>query len=182
MNDAKRVLEQAIDLWNTGDREGWAALYDADVEWEAPGWSAHLGTRRPQGEVLRRAARSGPRPFQHRRCAHCRRRRRRRGRAVYRHSHRDVAQSQRGRNPPDGQEPRFRLQRDLPRTRRQDHIDPPVLRPDGSTRATWAGASACCGLEPEQRQVLPVGRPDHPTGSWSAKAEPCPTPHPGRGT
>ena len=37
MNDAKRVLEQAIDLWNTGDREGWAALYDADVEWEAPG-------------------------------------------------------------------------------------------------------------------------------------------------
>ena len=37
MNDAKRVLEQAIDLWNTGDRKGWAALYDPNVEWEAPG-------------------------------------------------------------------------------------------------------------------------------------------------
>jgi steroid delta-isomerase-like uncharacterized protein len=37
MNDVKRVLEQAIELWNTGDREGWAALYQPDVEWEAPG-------------------------------------------------------------------------------------------------------------------------------------------------
>ena len=37
MNDPKRLLEQAIDLWNRGDREGWAALYDPSVEWEAPG-------------------------------------------------------------------------------------------------------------------------------------------------
>ena len=37
MGDAKRVLEQAIETWNAGDREGWAALYDEDVEWEAPG-------------------------------------------------------------------------------------------------------------------------------------------------
>src|SRR5262245_41603279 len=37
MNDAKRVLEQAIELWNTGDREGWAALYQPDVVYEAPG-------------------------------------------------------------------------------------------------------------------------------------------------
>jgi steroid delta-isomerase-like uncharacterized protein len=37
MSDAKRVLEQAIELWNVGDRENWAALYDEDVEWEAPG-------------------------------------------------------------------------------------------------------------------------------------------------
>jgi steroid delta-isomerase-like uncharacterized protein len=37
MRDAKRVLEQAIDTWNAGDREAWAALYDENVEWEAPG-------------------------------------------------------------------------------------------------------------------------------------------------
>jgi ketosteroid isomerase-like protein len=37
MSDAKRVLEQAIELWNAGDREGWAALYDENVEWAAPG-------------------------------------------------------------------------------------------------------------------------------------------------
>jgi steroid delta-isomerase-like uncharacterized protein len=37
MSDAKRVLEQAIEAWNAGDRERWAALYDDNVEWEAPG-------------------------------------------------------------------------------------------------------------------------------------------------
>jgi steroid delta-isomerase-like uncharacterized protein len=37
MQDAKQVLEHAIELWNVGDREGWAALYTEDVEWEAPG-------------------------------------------------------------------------------------------------------------------------------------------------
>jgi steroid delta-isomerase-like uncharacterized protein len=37
MSEAKRVLEQAIELWNAGDREGWAALYDENVEWQAPG-------------------------------------------------------------------------------------------------------------------------------------------------
>ena len=37
MNDAKRVLEQAIERWNATDREGWAALYTDDVVYEAPG-------------------------------------------------------------------------------------------------------------------------------------------------
>ena len=37
MSDAKRLLEQAIELWNAADREGWAALYTENVEWEAPG-------------------------------------------------------------------------------------------------------------------------------------------------
>jgi steroid delta-isomerase-like uncharacterized protein len=37
MSDAKHVLEQAIETWNVGNREGWAALYDENVEWEAPG-------------------------------------------------------------------------------------------------------------------------------------------------
>ena len=36
MSDAKHVLEQAIETWNAGDREAWAALYDENVEWEAP--------------------------------------------------------------------------------------------------------------------------------------------------
>jgi steroid delta-isomerase-like uncharacterized protein len=37
VSEPKRVLEQAIELWNASDREGWAALYDENVEWEAPG-------------------------------------------------------------------------------------------------------------------------------------------------
>lgn len=37
MSEAKRVLEQAIEFWNTNDREAWVALYDENVEWEAPG-------------------------------------------------------------------------------------------------------------------------------------------------
>ena len=43
MGGAKAVLEEAIELWNTGDREGWAALYHDDVEWEAPGGSRISG-------------------------------------------------------------------------------------------------------------------------------------------
>jgi ketosteroid isomerase-like protein len=41
MSDAKHVLEQAIETWNAGDREAWAALYDESVVWEAPG-GAHI--------------------------------------------------------------------------------------------------------------------------------------------
>lgn len=37
MNDAKTVLEQAIERWNETDRDGWAALYTDDVVFEAPG-------------------------------------------------------------------------------------------------------------------------------------------------
>ena len=43
MSEGKRVLEQAIELWNANDREGWAALYDENVEWEAPGGSRISG-------------------------------------------------------------------------------------------------------------------------------------------
>ena len=45
MSDAKRVLEQAIDTWNAGDREAWAALYDENVEWEAPGGARISGLK-----------------------------------------------------------------------------------------------------------------------------------------
>jgi len=37
MGEARRVLEQAIDHWNAGDREAWAALYAPNVVYEAPG-------------------------------------------------------------------------------------------------------------------------------------------------
>jgi steroid delta-isomerase-like uncharacterized protein len=37
MSEAKAVLERAIDHWNAGDREAWAALYAEDVVYEAPG-------------------------------------------------------------------------------------------------------------------------------------------------
>ncbi len=37
MSEAKHVLEQAIERWNSNDRDGWAALYTEDVVYEAPG-------------------------------------------------------------------------------------------------------------------------------------------------
>ena len=37
MSEAKKVLEEAIERWNATDREGWAALYTDDVDYEAPG-------------------------------------------------------------------------------------------------------------------------------------------------
>ena len=37
MSESKRVLERAIEYWNSGDREAWATLYAEDVVYEAPG-------------------------------------------------------------------------------------------------------------------------------------------------
>ena len=37
VSEARQVLEQAIERWNAGDREGWAALYTDDVVYEGPG-------------------------------------------------------------------------------------------------------------------------------------------------
>jgi steroid delta-isomerase-like uncharacterized protein len=37
MSDAKQVLQDAIDSWNSSDRTAWAALYTDDVTYEAPG-------------------------------------------------------------------------------------------------------------------------------------------------
>jgi steroid delta-isomerase-like uncharacterized protein len=43
MSEAKKVLEQAVELWNATDRDGWAALYTDDVVYEAPGGSRISG-------------------------------------------------------------------------------------------------------------------------------------------
>lgn len=43
VTEAKETLEQAIERWNAGDREGWAALYTDDVVYEAPGGSRISG-------------------------------------------------------------------------------------------------------------------------------------------
>ncbi len=37
MNQAREVLEQAIEYWNAGDRDAWARLYAEDVVYQAPG-------------------------------------------------------------------------------------------------------------------------------------------------
>jgi steroid delta-isomerase-like uncharacterized protein len=37
VSEAKKVLEQAVERWNSTDRDGWAALYTDDVVYEAPG-------------------------------------------------------------------------------------------------------------------------------------------------
>ena len=37
MSEPKKVLKLAIERWNAADRDGWAALYAEDVEYEAPG-------------------------------------------------------------------------------------------------------------------------------------------------
>jgi hypothetical protein len=43
VSEAKKVLEQAIERWNATDRDGWAALYTDDVDYEAPGGSRISG-------------------------------------------------------------------------------------------------------------------------------------------
>jgi len=37
VSEPKKVLKLAIERWNAADRDGWAALYAEDVEYEAPG-------------------------------------------------------------------------------------------------------------------------------------------------
>jgi len=37
VSEPKKVLELAIERWNAADRDGWAALYAEDVDYEAPG-------------------------------------------------------------------------------------------------------------------------------------------------
>lgn len=37
VSEPKKVLELAIERWNAADRDGWAALYTDDVDYEAPG-------------------------------------------------------------------------------------------------------------------------------------------------
>jgi steroid delta-isomerase-like uncharacterized protein len=37
VREPKKVLELAIERWNAADRDGWAALYTDDVDYEAPG-------------------------------------------------------------------------------------------------------------------------------------------------
>ena len=37
MSEPKKILELAIERWNAADRDGRAALYTDDVDYEAPG-------------------------------------------------------------------------------------------------------------------------------------------------
>lgn len=48
MNEAKQVLVRAIDFWNAGDRDAWAALYAEEVVYEAPGGQRISGLRELQ--------------------------------------------------------------------------------------------------------------------------------------
>src|SRR4029453_8607003 len=52
MSEAKRLLEQAIATWNAGDREGGWALYEEDVEWEAPGGGGISGLEDLKGKYF----------------------------------------------------------------------------------------------------------------------------------
>ena len=63
VSEAKKVLEQAIERWETTDRDGWAALYTDDVVFEAPGGARISGLVGPEGEVLRCACDRGSRPW-----------------------------------------------------------------------------------------------------------------------
>ena len=45
MSEAKKVLERAIECWNTSDRDGWSALYTDDVVYEGPGGARISGWR-----------------------------------------------------------------------------------------------------------------------------------------
>ena len=59
MSNEKRVLEQAIDHWNAGDRDAWATLYAEDVVYEAPGGRGFRAGRPGRGG-LRRATPAAP--------------------------------------------------------------------------------------------------------------------------
>ncbi len=52
MTDAKKVLEQAIKLWNASEREPWADLYADDVVYEAPGGARISGLANLKAEYF----------------------------------------------------------------------------------------------------------------------------------
>jgi steroid delta-isomerase-like uncharacterized protein len=52
MSEAKRVLEQAIEYWNAGDRDAWATLYAEDVVYEAPGGQRISGRADLEGKYF----------------------------------------------------------------------------------------------------------------------------------
>lgn len=52
MSEAKRLLEQAIEYWNAGDRDAWAALYAEDVVYEAPGGQRISGLADLRGQYF----------------------------------------------------------------------------------------------------------------------------------
>jgi hypothetical protein len=51
MGEAKRVLEQAIEHWNAGDREAWARLYADDVVYEAEASGSEARRGREPGKT-----------------------------------------------------------------------------------------------------------------------------------
>ena len=129
MSDAKHVLEQAIETWNAGDREGWAALYDENVEWEAPGGVRISGLEDLKVKYFDALLEAAPDRAsivdslfaEGRSC-------RRRG-EVHGNPHRNVAEPGWRRDTGDWQELGLSVQCDLSRRERQDRLDPPVLRP-----------------------------------------------------
>ena len=146
MSDAKHVLEQAIETWNAGDRDGWAALYDDNVEWEAPGGARISGLEDLKVKYFDALLEAAP------------------DRAsivdllfaegdlvaeegqVHGNPHRNVAEPEWRRDTGDGQELGFSVQCDLPRRERQDRLDPPVLRPGRGADSAWPNADARLGL------------------------------------
>jgi hypothetical protein len=142
MSDAKRVLERAIETWNAGDREGWAALYDENVEWEAPGGARISGIEDLKVKYFDALLEAAP------------------DRAsvvdslfaegdlvaeqdeIYGDAHRNVAEPGWRRDTGDWQELGLSVQRDLPRRELQDRLDPPVLRPARGAHSAWSNAGA----------------------------------------
>ena len=148
MRDAKRVLEEAIDTWNAGDREAWAALYDENVEWEAPGGARISGLEDLKVKYFDALLEAAPD----------------RASSVdslvaegdvvaeegrYTGTHTGTWRSPDGVEiPATGKSARLSFQCALPCRERQDHLDSPLLRPTRGAHSAWSDASSRSGLTP----------------------------------
>src|SRR6478672_458152 len=159
MSDAKRVLEQAIELWNAADREGWAALYTENVEWEAPGGARITGLADLKVKYYDALLEAAPDRASHVDWLFADGDLVAEEGRVHGDAHRNVAEPGRSGDTGDRQEPGLPFQRDLSGRERQDRVDPPLLRPARDPHA----ARTCPGYRSDLSGSTKASN-RHPTG------------------
>ena len=160
MSDAKQILEQAIDRWNVGDRDGWADLYTDDVVYEAPGGARIEGIADLKEKYFDAPLTAAP-DRSSRDVILVGGRLRSRAGALHRHAHRHLAQPRRRRDPGDGKSVGLSIRGGLSRRKRQDQLDSPLLRPDRGFHTARADAWSCHGLDRMSSSPAP-GVPENP--------------------
>ena len=161
ISEAKKVLEEVIERWNATDREGWAALYTDDVVYEAPGGARISGLKDLKEQYFDALVTAAPD----------------RGssdvvlvaegdtvveQARYTGTHTGTWRNPNGVEiPATGKTVDFPFRGGLPGDRRQDQLDPHLLRPDRSLDAarTHAGSNVelivrSCAAGRRSRRVM----------------------------